>query len=303
MEKSIFFRNALEEIIENANTDEDDDSFYVSDESLLEYSKEFIIAHKTDIPRLYRYTDADYYSILGLEENTIHLSDIGKMNDVFELLSSVTNDITNNNSHNDIMSILGNTEKLLQIKSFSENCASLLMWATYAKNYSGICVEYDFTKADDFLLYHLFPVVYRKQRLKKAFLKLAESDFNDYYVNNEECNSDSILDNTVLGLVKSKSWEYENEWRLIFNYLHINELYKYAKNDFDNFELFYYDDFTIKTPKPVAVYLGPRIENTKRKHIIRICKNQSIDVFDMKLSDKEFKVEPYTVEYTELREE
>ena len=101
---------------------------------------------------------------------------------------------------------------------------------------------------------------------------------------NNDNDDDAVEDMeniSAIGLVKSTSWEHEKEWRLIFNYRHINEKFEYAKRGYVNPELYLYDSFTIDVPKPEAVYLGPRIEPAKREHICRICKQKEIAVYDM----------------------
>ena len=110
----------------------------VYDFELAEFSRDVILSNKKSIPTLFRYSAADYYNIRGLETQNLFLSPLGNMNDVFEGLSCEIND--------DVIDGIEDIRDIAFLKSFSEEKSSLLMWAHYADNYSGMCVEYDFSK-------------------------------------------------------------------------------------------------------------------------------------------------------------
>lgn len=113
------------------------DSDYIFDFELFGFS-EALYENRQSIPLLYRYMPADYHSIRSLETNTIHLSEIGNMNDVFEGFSACMDSATPEMMHA--------LRDLVYIKSFSEQPNDPLMWAHYAANSSGICVEYDLSE-------------------------------------------------------------------------------------------------------------------------------------------------------------
>lgn len=76
------------------------------------------------------------------------------------------------------------------ISCFSEINDSMLMWAYYAKNFTGVCLGFDFTK-DLNLQKHIHKVQYTKYFQQ-------ESNFNGYFRKNIE-------------------WSHEQEWRIVHN--------------------------------------------------------------------------------------
>lgn len=89
-----------------------------------------------------------------------------------------------------------------------------LMWSHYANSYSGICVEYDFEKMNDFIGF-VFPVEYSSERptlsLRDLGLDKLEIDGNGNWKAGKT-NSSAILSYL---LAKNKCWDYEEEWRII----------------------------------------------------------------------------------------
>lgn len=86
------------------------------------------------------------------------------------------------------------------VSCFSEVCDELLMWAHYADKYSGFCLEFDtnndlFAKAKKVIYVEDIP----KLNVLSVYGKGRRSD-----VLKQFCT-------------KSKSWEYEREWRCIHN--------------------------------------------------------------------------------------
>lgn len=79
------------------------------------------------------------------------------------------------------------------IASFSETDKSIPMWAYYANDYKGVCLEYDFTKvANEEMLSNMFKVSYSSKMPKNK---------NGYYYS---------------PTIKSIEWSHEQEWRLVF---------------------------------------------------------------------------------------
>ncbi len=46
---------------------------------------------------------------------------------------------------------------------FSEVWDSILMWAHYANNYNGYCIEYDVKQVKKYMTDNLYPVLYEKE--------------------------------------------------------------------------------------------------------------------------------------------
>ena len=89
-----------------------------------------------------------------------------------------------------------------------------LMWSHYANSYSGICVEYDFGKMNDFIGF-MYPVKYSNIRPTVSLKDLGLSSFTKDENGNlitDEVNIKSIFSYL---LSKNKCWGYEEEWRII----------------------------------------------------------------------------------------
>lgn len=268
------------------------DSDEISDESLLNFSKN-MLNRKNEIPPLYRYSSADYYNIRGLETQSIHLSSIGSMNDIFEGLSCEITD--------KILSALDKINDIAYIKSFSESKDNLLMWAHYANSYSGMCVEYDFSKIKDDMLIHLFPVMYSEKRFPKQELERAIKEFRKLKRFNESQESPYdmffIKDIMYLLLTKSNDWSYEKEWRFIAMYYQVfNEAEEMENEECADF--YRLDSLKIPVENSIkAVYLGARMKWDIQEHIIEICKRiGGIKVYRTKLSTNKYELESSEVD-------
>ena len=98
------------------------------------------------------------------------------------------------------------TEKVIEgmredvfVFCFSEVWNSLLMWAHYANNYNGYCIEYDMGQVRDYLIHNLYPVLYEK-------------DYIDITNNLINTNQNTGL---ICNLAKAEEWSYEKEWRIV----------------------------------------------------------------------------------------
>lgn len=96
----------------------------------------------------------------------------------------------------------------MYICCFSTQNDSVLMWSHYAESNKGLCVSYDFNQLEsnnNFRSY-LFPVAYSDE--PSIISQINHNEFLSKYglEMNLLCNS----------LTKSKKWDYENEWRIIF---------------------------------------------------------------------------------------
>ena len=208
------WRAELEEILDNWGEITTDDDVCDLPESRLK-----VWLAECPSFKLYRYMPPDYFNIRNIETQTIHLSCNGVMNDVFEGLPKSLDDISYTKLQD-----LGN---LSYMACFSETNADLLMWSHYAQQHKGFCVEYDIQKmmSEDCSLFdpigHLFPIVYRNKRQPvRDIISLAQSlaVLNADIHNHNEYSGDEPLDDILpLFLIKSKDWEYEKEWRIIYS--------------------------------------------------------------------------------------
>lgn len=89
------------------------------------------------------------------------------------------------------------------ISCLSESYDSLLMWAHYANNHSGICVEYELMEINKQLGFSPVPVIYSDERVY----------FRSINQNTVEADSISVFIESLTS--KSTEWSYEKEWRII----------------------------------------------------------------------------------------
>lgn len=89
------------------------------------------------------------------------------------------------------------------ITCFSEADDSLLMWAHYANNHSGICVEYELLEINKQVGYSPVPVIYSDEK----------STFSSFTPKTVEQNTISAFIKSLTS--KSSEWSYEKEWRII----------------------------------------------------------------------------------------
>lgn len=154
-----------------------------------------------------------------------------------------------------------NAKKTIQICSFTERYDSLLMWAHYAEQHKGICIEYDFNESDaDRIRPFIQPVFYSN----KIFTINSIGEVN-------------AINNIMASICKSKDWEYEQEWRLTI----------FAKSQIEgNMNL-------IKAPIPKAIILGSRFnlntDDVKCK-IDQIVKEQNIPIYQMNIHSSQYKL-------------
>ena len=101
----------------------------------------------------------------------------------------------------------------------SETPTSNLMWAHYADAHRGVCIGMELDHSD-IRLAHIVQVRYRDQkvRIPPWFLKLSESERNDYYKD--------------IAASKGTEWSYEKEHRLIANLEECQRLEAGDRTDF-----------------------------------------------------------------------
>lgn len=89
------------------------------------------------------------------------------------------------------------------ISCLSESDDSLLMWAHYANNHSGMCVEYELLEINKQLGFSPVPVIYSNER----------SIFHTINQDTIEAETMSVFIESLTS--KSLEWSYEKEWRII----------------------------------------------------------------------------------------
>ena len=150
------------------------------------------------------------------------------------------------------------------ISCLSETCDSLLMWAHYANNHRGICVEYELLEINKQLGFSPVPIVYSDER--SVFQNL-NPDTLDYDVT--EVFIKSLTS-------KSPEWSYEKEWRIIQDNTACGSKWDSANKG-----------ALINMITPSSIILGCMVNQDYEKSIYEYCKNNKINLFKME-KDKDF---------------
>lgn len=151
------------------------------------------------------------------------------------------------------------------VACFTELPDNILMWSHYADNHQGICLEYrvsypepknDFDRCRD-AYFHIntHPVVYTDSMADYSYKLFSDAEF-------------SIRDMIVAACTKSRSWEYEKEWRLINN--------QEKKSP------------QLPFRRPHRVILGARISDENLQKVRSACKSMKIPTAKASLSGREF---------------
>lgn len=153
--------------------------------------------------------------------------------------------------------------------SFSERVDSTLMWSHYADYHKGFCIEYDISTIHptNHVSRFLYPAIYSE----KIF------DATPYIINKTGNKPVNFLHLNLAGLMKSKDWEYEKEWRLLFSNGAIETEQSYLM------------------PTPKTVYLGSHINEQNALILIDICKNLNIPMKKMRHSSSSFNMIPIDI--------
>lgn len=185
-----------------------------------------------------------------------------------------------------------------RIACFSETINSNRMWGYYADYHTGFALAYDFKKQNlvcpkkhnvcfnSWLNYPIFPIIYEQSALGNFYLMhFIWGTFNKCALK-REINSDHFFDWLFsIGpfLYKNEDWEHEKEWRL---------LSKVEDGDFGQsispYDYIYY--------RPCAIYCGYRIDDGNRENLIKIAKEKSIDIYDMKIDPHNNELYPQKIE-------
>lgn len=155
-----------------------------------------------------------------------------------------------------------------------------LMWAHYANSYSGICVEYDFTKIDQYIGF-IYPVTYTSERptLTLQDLGIEKIDFNrDDKIVKGQYNITHILSYL---LCKNTCWNYEAEWRII----NIGEANKPRFVDM---------------PYIKSITFGPHLDKICKRLLVELCQQNGIPCYDLNISKEKYELDRTLIKQTDL---
>jgi hypothetical protein len=173
---------------------------------------------------------------------------------------------------NQVVEFYKKTKDILRICSFSGLLNNMPMWAHYANNHKGFCIEYEISNGDK-----VFPIIYTKTRKEEHEFFIELIDTQKKIIHSEGRNGyvheDDFLKSLghisymyIANATKHYSWSYEKEYRVIFSKVIPDE---------KNGELIACNDSGLKTKK---VYIGKECKEEHIKRLQEICLNLNLEV-------------------------
>ncbi len=148
------------------------------------------------------------------------------------------------------------------ISCFSESEKSLLMWAHYANNHRGMCVEYDLLKINKKLNFTPVPVIYSVDRecLRSINMDSIEKDSLRVFI--ESISS------------KSSEWSYEKEWRIIRDNGACGDKWDDVKKG-----------ALLDMISPTSITLGCQAEDSFERAVLMYCQENRINLYKMEKNE------------------
>lgn len=199
-----------------------------------------------------------------IEESTI--VETLKMEDVLKELEVVVT----NSRDNIYLPFIKDFLSKLTVSCFSASgWDNHLMWSHYANCYSGICVEYDFEKMNEFIGF-MYPVDYSDIRptvsLKDMGLNKFEKDAEGNLIT-DEVNIKAIFSYL---LKKNKCWSYEEEWRLV------------------NVEGEPYTPLFINAPFVKSITIGLNLDDMCKQLLWDVCQERNIECYQLIINASDY---------------
>ena len=231
---------------------------------------------------LYKYyaIDERRYSISNLQNGIVVYNSLYTFNDPFEGIGQI---ISNGNQSNYNLWEAVESNRITDIKNelisnyrifcSTEQYDNALMWAHYGNKHTGFCVGY------------------KKEDIENISTKLQKVTYSSHPYNIKTESTESIL------FIKSKEWDYENEWRAVYklterdithldsnvdnsdyqNKLHIPHIIQETNEP----EIIESDIRIMKKCPPQVVYMGLRIGLGDKCQITDICRNLNIPIYQI----------------------
>lgn len=153
------------------------------------------------------------------------------------------------------------------IACLSESERSLLMWAHYANNHHGICVEYNLLQINKELLFTAVPVIYSDNRVCLRSIN----------VNSVETDSLRIFTESITS--KSTEWHYEKEWRIIRDN-------KSCGDKWDDIK----QGALLDMVPPISITLGCQSEGLFEKEVMMYCQKNKINLYKMEKNESSYQL-------------
>ena len=249
----------------------------------------------TNCNKLCKYDSISQMKINAIRENKFWLSTYENLNDPFELKSLYINEekIKKYNYPIELVNELINSYKKILIGCFTTRFLdNLPMWAHYANNHMGICLEYEIINPEK-----IFPISYENERIQANVaimncLSLITKDIKGNITPKEK--EDLNFYQSILfhnNLIKDTSWKYEDEYRLIYPRFFLpDHILKKDGGCLINTKMI---GIKIKN-----IYLGLNCNEIYKTQLIDISKELGIGVYQVSFNNENTK---YMLDYKEVK--
>ena len=223
-----------------------------------------------------KYDNISQEKINSIKENKFWLSTPENLNDPFELKSFYINEekIKKYNYPIELVNKLISSSRDILIGCFTTRFLdNLPMWAHYANNHSGVCIEYEINEPKLF-----FPISYEGERVPgnvviMKCLSLIAKDINGKITDKEK--EDLQFYQSIIfhnNLIKDTSWKYEDEYRLIYPSFFIPDA---ILNDKGGILL----NNTTLGIKIKNIYLGMNCNEVYKKQLIDVSSKLNVGIY------------------------
>lgn len=160
------------------------------------------------------------------------------------------------------------TKQVTGISCLSESDSSLLMWAHYANNHKGMCVEYELLKISNQLKFTPVPVIYTNDRVTLSSLE------------SENLDRDTMKFFVESITTKSSEWNYEKEWRIIRDESACNTRWDKVNKG-----------ALLKMIRPTSIILGRRAERNFEENVREYCEKEKVTLYKMEKNKDKYQLD------------
>lgn len=153
------------------------------------------------------------------------------------------------------------------VSCLSESDDSLLMWAHYASNHCGMCVEYELLEINSQLKFTPVPIIYSEERICFNLLNTTTV---------ERDTTKMFLESLT---TKSPEWSYEKEWRIIREDSACGSQWDDTKKG-----------ALLNMVRPSSIILGCMAKPEFEKEVYTYCNENKINLFKMQKDPQKYRL-------------
>lgn len=260
------------------------------------------------IPFFYKYMKIDEYTWINLDKKQIHLTEVEKLNDVFEGKSFI--DYKSNFDSEVGTTILNDTMKTVadyvnseleairkrtSVFSVTTSWNNMPMWGTYGDSFRGVCFEYDAMAFYNMFEIGLAPIDYSEEIPKTSIKELItgqkgifDKTFFERLERNNIVRESKFKEEEIrfihkIFTTKYTPWKKEDEWRVI-------DIDLDAKVDDENGlngvcgRNLTGDNRLL----PTSILLGPQIVADNKDRFLKFAQNLNVDLYQVEVKEDGF---------------